>query len=181
MSVLGVLYSVNVFPRSIASIIKVKRLREIPGSKTFFVAMAWAFVIIMVPHIGSGNKFSRVSAGAFLFVLLLVYVRSVLYDVFEVQEDRIVGKETLPVCIGRDKTLRLLYVVMLSLSILLAAGPAVGMLPLSWAGLLPAVLYLLAVTILHDRDYFPHNPRLEFAVDSAFPLIICLVVLIRGL
>lgn len=179
MSGLGVLYSVKVFPRSIAAVIKAKRLKEIPGSKTFLVAMAWAFVIIVVPLIGTGRNLDLVTGWAFLFVLLLVYVRSALYDVFEVQGDRIVGKETLPVCIGRDKTLRLLYVIMLSLSGLLAVGPATGLLPLAWAGLLPAILYLLVVTILHDRGDFPHSPRLEFAVDSVFPLIVCLVVLIR--
>jgi (E)-4-hydroxy-3-methyl-but-2-enyl pyrophosphate reductase len=178
MSVLGVLYSVRFIPKGISAVIKVRRLKEIPGSKTFFVAMAWAFVMIVVPLYGSGRTLDLEVSSAFLFVLLTVYIRSALYDVFEVQGDRIVGKETLPVCLGREKTLRLLYALMTLLVVLLTAGPLLG-LSLSWIGLLPSVLYLFVVTRLHDQDRFPHSPRLEFAVDSVFPIITGLVFLVN--
>lgn len=178
MSLLGVLYSVRFIPRKVAEVIGVKRLKEIPGSKTFFVAMAWAFVIIVVPLYGRGDGWDRASLAAFVFVLLLVYVRSALYDVFEVQGDRIVGKETLPVCIGREKTLRLLYGLMLLLSLLLAGGPLLGVLPPAWAALLPAVAYLLAVAWLYDREKLSYSTRLEFAVDSVFPIIAGLTTMV---
>ena len=178
MSVLGVLYSVRFIPRVVAEIIGVKRLKEIPGSKTFFVAMAWAFVIVVVPLYGRGEAWSQASRAAFSFVLLLVYVRSALYDVFEVQGDRIVGKETLPVCIGRDKTLKLLYALMLILALLLAGGPLSGAMPVTWAALLPAVAYLFAVAWLYDREKLSYSSRLEFAVDSVFPIIAGLASLV---
>ncbi|NTV15612.1 MAG: 4-hydroxy-3-methylbut-2-enyl diphosphate reductase [Desulfobulbaceae bacterium] len=178
MSLLGVLYSVRFIPRKVAEVIGVKRLKEIPGSKTFFVATAWAFVIIVVPLYGRGFGWDRASLAAFVFVLLLVYIRSALYDVFEVQGDRIVGKETLPVCIGRDKTLKLLYVLMGILALLLVGGPLAGLLPAAWAMLLPAVVYLFAVAWLYDRDRLSYSTRLEFAVDSVFPIIAGLTVLV---
>ena len=177
MSVLGVLYSFRPMPKGLSSFIKVRRLREIPGSKTFFVAMAWAFVIIVVPLLGSDHGLDAGAIGAFLFVLLLVYVRSALYDVFEVQGDRIAGKETLPVCIGRDKTLRLLYGMIVLLVLLLIIGPLAGLLPVVWVGLLPVILYLFVVTRRYDRGDFAHSPKLEFAVDSIFPLIAVLAFL----
>jgi 4-hydroxy-3-methylbut-2-enyl diphosphate reductase len=170
MGGLGVLYSVRFIPEKLSAFIKVRRLKEIPGSKTFFVAMAWAFAIIVVPSFGRGRVFGVDSVGAFLFVLLLVYVRSALFDVFEVQGDRIVGKETLPVCIGRDKTLRLLYGLLAVMSLLLVGGPLVGLLPVAWAGLLPVILYLYVVTRRYDQGVFPYSPKLEFAVDSIFPI-----------
>jgi len=159
-------------------VIGVKRLKEIPGSKTFFVAMAWACVIIVVPLYGRGTGWDQASRAAFIFVLLLVYVRSALYDVFEVQGDRIVGKETLPVCIGRDKTLKLLYFLMALLALLLVGGPLTGTLPIAWAALLPAVVYLFVVAWLYDRDKLSYSTRLEFAVDSVFPIIAGLTVLV---
>jgi 4-hydroxy-3-methylbut-2-enyl diphosphate reductase len=177
MSVLGVLYSVRTMPKGLSFFIKVRRLQEIPGSKTFFVAMAWAFVIIVVPLLGSGHGLDASVIGAFLFVLLLVYVRSALYDVFEVQGDRIAGKETLPVCIGRDKTLRLLYGMIVLLVLLLLIGPLAGLLPVVWSGLLPVILYLFVVTRRYDKGDFAHSPKLEFAVDSIFPLIAVLAFL----
>ncbi|MEN8134742.1 MAG: 4-hydroxy-3-methylbut-2-enyl diphosphate reductase [Thermodesulfobacteriota bacterium] len=177
MSALGVFYSFRSMPKGLLSFIKVRRLREIPGSKTFFVAMAWAFVILVVPLHGSSHGLNAGAVGAFLFVLLLVYVRSALYDVFEVQGDRIAGKETLPVCIGRDKTLRLLYGMIGLLVLLLIVGPLSGLLPVVWSGLLPVVLYLFIVTRRYDKGEFSHSPKLEFAVDSIFPLIAMLVFL----
>jgi 4-hydroxy-3-methylbut-2-enyl diphosphate reductase len=178
MSLCGVLYSVRFIPRKVAEVIGVKRLKEIPGSKTFFVAMAWAFVIIVVPLYGRGEGWNQANLAAFVFVLLLVYVRSALYDVFEVQGDRIVGKETLPVCIGRDKTLRLLYGLMVILVLLLAGGPLSGVLPVAWAALLPAVGYLFAVAWLYAREKLSYSTRLEFAVDSVFPIIAGLTTLV---
>jgi 4-hydroxy-3-methylbut-2-enyl diphosphate reductase len=171
MGGLGVLYSVRFIPARLSAFIKVRRLKEIPGSKTFFVAMAWAFAIIVVPSAGVD------SVGAFLFVLLLVYVRSALFDVFEVQGDRIVGKETLPVCIGRDKTLRLLYGLLVVMVLLLVGGPLAGLLPVAWVGLLPVILFLYVVTRRYDQGAFPYSPKLEFAVDSIFPIIAVLAFL----
>jgi len=179
MSVLGVLYSVRFIPRRISSFIKVRRLKEIPGSKTFFVAMAWAFVIIVVPYGRAAMVISTELISAFLFVLLLVYVRSALYDVFEVQGDRIVGKETLPVCIGQTKTMRLLYLLFVVLALLTAGGVVSGLLPLTWLVLLPAVLYLFAVAGMYDSGRIAYSPKLEFAVDSVFPLIAGLSYLVN--
>ncbi len=178
MSILGVLYSVRLFPRKLAQMIGVKRLKEIPGSKTFFVAMAWAFVIIVVPQLGRNYGGGPGTGAAFVFVLILVYVRSALYDVFEVQSDRIVGKETLPVCIGRDKTLKLLYGLMLLLFILLTGGPLLGLLAPAWTLMLPAVAYLGLLTWLYDREKIVYSTRLEFAVDSVFPVIAILALLV---
>lgn len=177
MSGLGILYSVRFIPKGMSSFIKVSRLKEIPGSKTFFVAMAWAFVIIVVPFGQHGHVFDGGAAGAFLFVAILVYVRSALYDVFELQGDRIVGKETLPVCIGRDKTMRLLYGLIGLLGLLLVAGPLSGLFPFAWLGLLPVILYLFVVTRRYDQGDFAYSPKLEFAVDSIFPLIAVLAYL----
>jgi 4-hydroxy-3-methylbut-2-enyl diphosphate reductase len=179
MSFLGVLYSVRFMPNGIYSYIKFRRLKEIPGSKTFFVAMAWAFVIIVVPSINHDKGLNTGAVGAFLFVLLLVYVRSALSDVFEVQGDRIVGKETLPVCIGRDKTLRLLYGMMGLMTLLVTGGALLGLLPMIWIGLFPGILYLFIVTKLYDHGVFPYSPKLEFAVDSVFPIIAVLALLVN--
>ncbi|MDF1578746.1 MAG: 4-hydroxy-3-methylbut-2-enyl diphosphate reductase [Desulfobulbales bacterium] len=179
MGVLGVLYSVRFIPRRVSSFIKVRRLKEIPGSKTFFVAMAWAFVIIVVPYGGSGKGLAASTVGAFLFVLFLVYVRGALYDVFEVQGDRIAGKETLPVCIGQAKTMRLLYGLIVVLALLPLAGIVAGLLPLVWLGLLPPPFYLFAVAARYDRGLIPYSPKLEFAVDSIFPLTAGLIFLVN--
>jgi len=111
MSLLGIVYSVRFIPRFLLPVIRVRMLKEIPGSKTLFVAMAWAFVTTLIPAWEAGPA-GPTTMGVLVFVLLLIYVRSALFDVFDVQADRLVGKETLPVFIGERRTLFLLHVLM---------------------------------------------------------------------
>ena len=170
MSVLGALYSVPIIPAPLSRIIKVRGLKEIPGSKTLFVAVAWTFVTVLLPALSETASLGRQTVGAFIFILLLVYVRSALFDVFEVLGDRIVGKETLPVSIGEEKTMTLLHVLLVVQALLLLALP-----PLRWLGdkaawLLPAVFYLYAIGWLYGRKKIRQGARLEFALESVFPL-----------
>ena len=95
-------------PLVLAKIIKVRKLKEIPGSKTLFVALAWSFITVLFPALDS-NAFSSENLAVFLVITLFVFIRTMLFDVFDVQGDMIAGKETLPVCIGEEKTIRLLY------------------------------------------------------------------------
>lgn len=104
MALLGIFYRIPIFPDTIASIFKIKRLKEIPGSKTFLVALAWAMATVALPNWGAKSGSGTILT-LLALVLVFIYVRNALFDVFDVQGDRIVGKETLPVCIGEEKTL----------------------------------------------------------------------------
>ena len=105
------------------------------------------------------------------FILLLVFVRSALFDVFEVQGDRIVGKETLPVCIGERQTLFILYILMGLLVILLLIMPLTGLMSEVGFWLLPGILYIFGLTLLYDRGRITQGPRLEFYLETVFYLL----------
>jgi 4-hydroxy-3-methylbut-2-enyl diphosphate reductase len=138
MSLLGVLYSVRFIPKPLSLITRVRGLKEIPGSRAFFVATAWAFVTVLIPVLGHPSP-DKLNGWVLLFALLLVYVRNALFDVFEVQGDRIVGKETLPVFIGKKRTLKVLHIIMGLLLVMLIALPLAGQLSnLAW-WLIPGV------------------------------------------
>jgi 4-hydroxy-3-methylbut-2-enyl diphosphate reductase len=169
MSVLGVLYSVRLIPLAIARLTKVRRLKEIPGSKTFFVALAWAFVTVLLPA-WEGRRSGLPVVGLFAIVLGIVFIRNALFDVFDVQGDRIVGKETLPVCIGEKKTMRVLYLLLGFVSALLLFLPMAGVLPFwAMAGLL-AIGYLFVLVQLYVHGKVCHGVKLEFGLESVFPL-----------
>ncbi|MBU0482236.1 MAG: 4-hydroxy-3-methylbut-2-enyl diphosphate reductase [Proteobacteria bacterium] len=176
MSVLGALYSLSIFPRKLPGLFRMREIREIPGSKTFFVSFAWAFIIVVVPALGGGERLDHSLIGAFLTILLLVYIRSALYDIFELQGDRIIGKETLPVFIGRPRSLMLLYGIMIALSLMVTAGVATGWFDPLWLLLLPVLVYMFILSRLHEKDKFSYSPKLEFAVDSSFVIFALLVV-----
>ena len=170
MSVLGILYSVPIFPKPLSGIIKIRGLKEIPGSKTLFVAMAWAFVTVLVPVLSHPTPAGKLIVGAFLFVLLLVYVRSALFDVFEVLGDRIVGKETLPVSIGEKKTMSLLHLLLAVQAALLVLLPLGGWMARAAVWQLPVVGYIYGIGRFYSKGKVRQGARLEFALDSVFPL-----------
>jgi (E)-4-hydroxy-3-methyl-but-2-enyl pyrophosphate reductase len=165
MSFLGVLYSVQFIPRFLMPILRIRMLKEIPGSKTFFVAMAWALVTTVLPAWEAGRAGPR-TMGVLLFVLLLIYVRSALFDVFDVQADRLVGKETLPVLIGEKRTLVFLHFLMGLLVVLLLFLPTVGLMTSLGYWFIPAVIYLVRLTLLYEKEIIRAGPKLDFMLES---------------
>lgn len=170
MVLLGILYSVPILPKVITNIIRVRKLKEIPGSKTFFVALAWSFVTVLIPALDT-NAFAPENLSVFLLIGLFVFIRTVLFDVFDVQGDMIAGKETLPVCIGEKKSIRLLYCSMAMLAALLIVFTAVGMTAESAIWMLAPVLSLLLLTRLYEKKKLVQGIRLEFWLESHFYLI----------
>ena len=174
MSILGILYSVQVIPKSLIPNIRVRGLKEIPGSKTFLVAVAWAFVTTLIPAWSDSHNLDLSTIVILLFVLLLVFVRNALFDVFEVQGDRIVGKETLPVCIGKEKTLLVLNIIMMFLLVLLLLMPLFGLMSKAGFWLLPGIIYIIGLTRLYNRGKISQGPKLEFYLDTVFYLLAAL-------
>ena len=105
------------------------------------------------------------------FVLLLVFVRNALFDVFEVQGDRIVGKETLPVCIGEQRTLFILQIIMVILVVLLLLMPLLDLMSERGFWLLPGILYIIGLTQLYSKGKISHGPKLEFYLETVFYLL----------
>ncbi len=172
MSVFGVLYRIHFIPKMLAARIKVSRLKEIPGSKTFFVALAWAMVVVLMPAVQSASGVTAKTYGLMFFILLLVFVRNALFDVFQVQGDRIVGKETLPVLIGAQKTIVVLNCIMAVLLIMLMLYLALGLIvtPVGY-WLLPVLLYLAGFTFCYGKGYWSPGVKLEFGLETTFVII----------
>lgn len=171
MSIFGTLYSVRLIPKSLAANIRVRGLKEIPGSKTFLVAVAWAFVTTLIPAWSDSHTPDLKTLAVLFFVLLLVFVRNALFDVFEVQGDRIVGRETLPVCIGEQRTLFILHIIIGALVVLLLLMPLLGLMATAGFWLLPGILYMGGLTQLYCRGRINQGPRLEFYLETVFYLL----------
>lgn len=168
---LGIAYSVKIFPSYISRHIKYQRLKDIPASKDIFVALAWATVCVLVPasaKVWGGINFSIMAS--FVFVFLISYIRSVLFDIRDIQGDRFVGRETIPILIGKEKT----KIFLLTLSGL----AAVGLFIFSRIGWLSSLGYLLIIPILYTIFYlFLYHRRIisqglscEGVVDGKFIL-----------
>jgi len=107
MSVLGVLYNAAVLPRTW----RFRSIRDLPGSKNISMAIAWATVAAVLPQMAVHPAVTPGMGISFLFIFGLVFIRSALSDIQDIQSDKLVGRETIPVLIGRDVTQRLLKAV----------------------------------------------------------------------
>jgi len=171
MSIFGIFYSVQIIPKALIADIRVRGLKEIPGSKTFLVAVAWAFVTTLIPAWFDSHTPDLMTLVVLFFILFLVFVRNALFDVFEVQGDRIVGKETLPVCIGEQRTIFLLHIMMGLLLVMLLLMPLLGFMSEVGFWLLPGILYIIGLTQLYSKGRISQGPKLEFYLETVFYLL----------
>jgi len=162
------IYNIRIFPGGPGRGIRYQRLRDIPGSKTLFVALAWGIVTSVLPALAAGDWLLPGTAVAFLFSVILVFVRSTLYDFKDIQGDLMVGKETIPIVLGRRKA------EILSVSLLIFLG---GLLivacPLGWAApvtswLLFSLGYAVFYYWLYRQRIVGRGFLIEGVVDGSF-------------
>lgn len=166
MSLLGLVYTINIFPVRTAAFIKFNRLKEIPGSKAVFTSVAWGVLAALIPVICSNRSLTPATAVAFLFVAGLVMIRSGLFEIQALEGDRIVGKETLAVALGKDRTFRVLYLLTGVLMVLMATATFQGVLPTLGYALLGCGLYAMGYVTLYRRGGVESNLLLEGIVEG---------------
>ncbi len=122
-SIGGIVYSIPLIPREWQVHTQFRRLKDIPASKDIFLAGAWASIAVGIPLLCGIDSTGIHTAVCLLFIITIVFIRSVLQDIRDIQEDRIVGRETLPIIIGQEKIKLLLFFISLpSLILLFLAG-----------------------------------------------------------
>jgi len=101
---LGMFYSLKIIPQS-KNFKLFWRLKDIPASKDLYIALAWVTITAFVPFLSQRESGSFLSSlVSFFFVFSIVYIKSILFDIRDIQGDRIVGRETIPMIMGIDKT-----------------------------------------------------------------------------
>jgi len=169
MSIMGLSYNLRLLPRRFTGN-RYFRIRDIPGSKTYLIAMAWGIVTSLLPSLSAFGKIGLSAALIFLWSTSLVFVRTAFFDILDMQGDRIVGKETLATLLGENRTMRLLKAVQIaSISFLLLSAVFGFISSLGFALLMCSVL-LFFVLIAYERGYVLPGIRLEFFIETLFPL-----------
>lgn len=171
MLVTGGLYTAPLISASRFPSAKLRSLKDLPGSKTPLVAAGWAMSAAVLPVIGTES--SLLLPGlivGFVFAAGMVFWRTALSDLMDIQGDRIVGRETIPILLGAQNTSRLLLGLLLFLTILPAASAALGW--VARAGFLLTInTSIFAVIFLIYKRRHPFD-RLSFEamLDSNFIL-----------
>ncbi|MDD2276878.1 MAG: 4-hydroxy-3-methylbut-2-enyl diphosphate reductase [Smithellaceae bacterium] len=144
------------------------RLRDIPGSKNFFTAVAWGIVTAVLPALSRGWDFSAGMAVAFIFTFVLVFIRSAMSDIIDMQSDRLLGRETIPVIIGKEKTQALLKIILLILLAILIIAPIAGWSPTLSIFLVLCVLYVWICFGLCDRRAGFSGATIEGLLETSY-------------
>lgn len=168
MSLMGLSYNLKFYPSRL--LLRYARLRDIPGSKTVLIALAWGVVTSLLPALTSTHHFSFLNLGVFLWATGLVFARTAFFDILDMQGDRIVGKETIPLIMGEKTTFRFLNILLSAeVALILIAGVTGAVTPMDvWVIICP--IFMLIIIHFHQKGAMLPGIRLEFLVESAVGL-----------
>lgn len=169
MSLTGLSYKLTLVPKHFMGF-RYRRIRDIPGSKTLLITLAWGVVTSLFPALSPDGRFGLVTVVVFLWSLGMVFVRTAFFDILDMQGDRIVGKGTLPLLLGEKRTLKMLNIVLIANIVLPLAAGAIGIMP---AVAFPLALIPVSMGMVihaHANGRMLPGLRLEFLMESHFIL-----------
>ncbi len=169
MSLLGFSYNLDIIPGFFGAH-RIHRIKDIPGSKTILIAMAWGIVTSLLPGVVSKSSV-LMTIFAFLFSIGLVFARTAFVDILAMQGDRIAGRETLPILLGEAKSLAYIrYALWLAVvAPIIAYLWAFSSHMVFWLALIP--LFMLLLVRLYQKDSFLSGNLYEYFFESSFLLV----------
>ena len=94
LSLLGVVYSIPLIPEGAGNRYRFVKIKDIPGSRSLSEALAWMAVMVFLP-LFSGSPGPGLSIVVTAIVVFsFSYARAVLFSLFQLQGDLMVGTET---------------------------------------------------------------------------------------
>lgn len=167
MSLMGLSYNLRIIPKKITKG-RYRSIRDIPGSKTALISAAWGVVTSLLPALSL-----TVSPGimiVFTWSVCMAFVRTAFFDILDMQGDRIVGRETIPIIIGEERTIRLLKAILISMVAVLLVSGAFNIISKLGFVLFICPLSLFFLLLKHEQSYIHSGTKLEFLIESHFIL-----------
>ncbi|MFO7709214.1 MAG: 4-hydroxy-3-methylbut-2-enyl diphosphate reductase [Desulfobacterales bacterium] len=165
MSLTGLSYNLYLIPKSVSAF-AFRRIRDIPGSKTVLIALAWGVVAAALPPLSFYGAYAWANAMVFLWVAGLVFVRTAFFDILDMQGDRLVGKETIAILLGEKRSLRLLKWLLAALTAGLPLMSAFGLTAGLGIALAACPAAMFAIILAYERRAILPGLRLELLVES---------------
>ncbi|MFH0922187.1 MAG: UbiA family prenyltransferase, partial [Fibrobacterota bacterium] len=160
-------------PKNNLPLLRHRKLKDIVLSKDIGISLAWSVICVSLPWLQADWPAGLPAPGAFFtlgFIFVLVFNRSIYHDLHDIQRDLIVGRETLPILMGRKFRKFFPLVPLLLTAILPLAGVATGALPTRAALLTLCTAYLAGVHVLFKRNKLSDATRFDTVVDFSLLL-----------
>ena len=155
-------------------------LRSIPGSKDLFVPLSIAFLMVTAPDFENVRIQGVQHYLIFSIIFTLALARTFIYDLRDMQKDQVLGKETLPIALGKTRSLWSIGLLItfcifaVGLSSYLSANPI---------GLRDQIIMITALGYPVFYWWFYHHrfsagkPRLDVRPEFSFFLVGLLTIL----
>lgn len=173
ISLAGILYNMKLLPSGW----RFQSLKDIPGSKNIFMATAWGMVTAVLPALYKNHEFNTGLMIAFCFTFGVVFIRSAMSDILEMQNDKLIGRETIPVLIGKQRTKTLLKIISLILLAVLLISYPVG-----WSSSLSTILSICILYVwicfqLCDRRAGLSGAFMEGLLETSYIIVgLCILL-----
>ncbi len=176
MSILGLSYNLSLVPDFFPGL-KYRRIRDIPGSKTILIAIAWGILVAILPPLSTNARITWVNGSILMWSTGLVFFKTLFFDILDMQGDRIIGKETVAILLGEKRSMRLVGVVSILLIVLLLLLSALQLVSTLGYVLTICPIFILIVVSVYRKGYLLPGIRLEFFVETQFILAGLLTVI----
>jgi 4-hydroxy-3-methylbut-2-enyl diphosphate reductase len=164
ISLAGVLYNMKILPAGW----RFQSLKDLPGSKNIFMATAWGVVTAILPALSQGDAFNAGLAVGFVFTFGVVFIRSAMSDILEIQNDKLIGRETIPVLIGKTQTKTVLKIISLILLTIILVSYLSGWTSSLSLILLMCILYIWICFQLCDRRSGLSGAFMEGLLETSY-------------
>jgi 4-hydroxy-3-methylbut-2-enyl diphosphate reductase len=149
-------------------------LSGLPGAKDFLVAAALGIVVVVMPVWQKGGRWHLHTFAALALVAALGFARTVINDIRDMQNDQVLGRDTLPIAVGKQKAKAILvgvlvglFVVLLGLTLTTRDAKA-----LVAAGIMAlALVHPLAYQWYYHERFNAGRPRFELKPELSFYLL----------
>ncbi|MFH0925517.1 MAG: 4-hydroxy-3-methylbut-2-enyl diphosphate reductase [bacterium] len=167
----GWFYTIKIRPLFLKNLLPISSLREIPASKTFFLAIGWAGVVVFVPILYFKSRDIVFFTYIFLYCFGLVFIRQAFFDIKDIQGDRMVGKETLPTFFGQTVTEYMMFGSIVIIFLLTSIIYIIRFISLSYLVILILPLIYTFFYYFYLRDELAISAvKRELIVDAVFIL-----------
>jgi 4-hydroxy-3-methylbut-2-enyl diphosphate reductase len=169
MSLLGLSYNLKIIPERLTGG-RYQKIRDVPGSKTLLIAVAWGIVTAVLPPLSKFGSIHWINVLVALWAIGIVFVRTAFFDILDMQGDRLVGKETIPILLGEKRSMRVLKIILILLTAALAVLSALGLTSGLGFALMLCPVFIGLIILTYERALMFPGIRLEFLLETQFIL-----------
>lgn len=160
----GLAYSVQILPSTFSG----RKLKNLTGVKELFSSLGWGVLTVVIPALSTrAAPPDPISiAVVFCFVSIIMFIRSALFALRDIQGDRLVGRETIAVVLGSRRTRLLMSVLTAILILVMIAAEIAGFVPPRAFCYLAVVIISGLFLLLYSRKILVGGLFQEMLVDS---------------